>query len=267
MTTFNTDVDFGAGSIPRAYEANLVPLLFEPYARDVARMSRQSDARILETACGSGVVTRALDRTVPESAQITATDFSPGMLDIARSSSASDRITFAQADATALPFESNAFDLVVCQFGVMFFEDELEAYREARRVLDHDGRMIFSTWSSLENNPIPSFLNDQLARIFSGNAPTFFEVPFGHTDIAGMTKHLRDAGFDRIRWSVARHDFRASSAAEIVLAFLSGTPLAPFVAEHADPNAIAERLEAALIERYGDGRIVESMQAFVFEAA
>src|SRR5829696_7111018 len=116
----STDTVF-AGSIPELYDRCLGPFLFEPYAADLAeRASALEPRRILETAAGTGIVTAALARTLPE-AEIVATDLNPDMLRIAQAKAGSARIAFAPADAQSLPFPDGGFDLVVCQFGAMFF--------------------------------------------------------------------------------------------------------------------------------------------------
>jgi ubiquinone/menaquinone biosynthesis C-methylase UbiE len=133
-----------AGSIPSYYDRYLVPLLFEPYAEDLVRRLKVSmNANVLELACGTGVVTRRLPRTLEKHAGLTATDLSQAMLDIAQSKLQGDeRVVWRQADATSLPFEDAAFDVVVCQFGWMFFPDRAQAMREARRVLRSGGQLL-----------------------------------------------------------------------------------------------------------------------------
>ena len=139
--TRETDRQF-AGSIPETYDRYLGPLLFEPYARDLAaRLAALAPARVLETAAGTGVATRALARALPAGAAIVATDLNRPMLDLAAARMETAEVTWQQADALALPFEDGAFDAVACQFGAMFFPDKAAAYREARRVLRRGGRL------------------------------------------------------------------------------------------------------------------------------
>ena len=129
-----TDTAF-AGSIPGLYDRYLGPLLFQPYAQEVARRAAELGARhVLETAAGTGIVTEALHRALLE-ANIVATDLNPAMLDMAAQRVNSDRVSFQPADALGLPFADGSFDLVVCQFGVMFFPDKIRGNAEARRVL------------------------------------------------------------------------------------------------------------------------------------
>ena len=143
-----------AGSIPENYDRHLVPLIFELFAADIAqRAASLSPSAVLETAAGSGVVTRALAPKLPLGASYIVTDLNQPMLDYAASRQASDsRIKWRQADALALPFEDAAFDLVCCQFGAMFFPDRISGYREAKRVLKPGGYFLFNAWDRIEEN-------------------------------------------------------------------------------------------------------------------
>ena len=139
-----TDAVF-AGSIPSVYDRYLGPVIFEPYAQDLAnRLSTLNAERVLETAAGTGIVTRALVSSLAPNVSIVATDLNQPMLDHAAKAVSSSCVSWQKADAQALPFPDGAFDAVVCQFGVMFFPDKQQAYREARRVLKPGGHFIFN---------------------------------------------------------------------------------------------------------------------------
>ena len=135
-----------AGSIPENYDRYLVPLIFESFAQDIAqRAGALSPRSVLETAAGSGVVTRALTPRLSPDASYAVTDLNQPMLDYAATRQPADnRISWRQADALTLPFEDAAFDLVCCQFGVMFFPDRQAGYREAKRVLKPGGYFLFT---------------------------------------------------------------------------------------------------------------------------
>ena len=121
-----------AGSIPELYERLMVPLIFEPYARDLAaRLAKTNPRAVLETAAGTGVLTRALATALPAETRMTVTDLNQPMLDHAKSRQPADsRIAWRQADALALPFEDRSFDAVACQFGAMFFPTRCRATRK-----------------------------------------------------------------------------------------------------------------------------------------
>ena len=129
--------------MPEAYDRWLVPAVFHPFAVDFARRAaRHAPRRVLEIAAGTGVLTRELVTVIP-AAEVTATDLNAAMADLG-----SRRVPGAawqQADALRLPFGDDQFDLVACQFGVMFFPDKPAAFREARRVLAPGGGLLFSS--------------------------------------------------------------------------------------------------------------------------
>src|ERR1700712_1362858 len=141
-----------SGSIAALYDRLLVPMLFRPYAEDLAlRVAAARPAAILETAAGTGIVTGSILRAVPHAA-LMATDLNHAMLDVAAARIVSPHVSFRQADALALPFPDASFDVVACQFGAMFFPDRVAAYREARRVLRPGGHFLFSVWDRIEEN-------------------------------------------------------------------------------------------------------------------
>jgi SAM-dependent methyltransferase len=235
-----TDAVF-AGSIPALYDHYLGPLLFAPYAADIAaRAAALAPERILETAAGTGIVTAALAAALPE-AEITATDLNQAMLDVA--AGALTGIDFRQADAQALPFADAAFDLVVCQFGVMFFPDRIAAFAEARRVLRPGGAFLFNAWDRLERNPVTAAIGDALAKRFPDDPPGFYaRVPFGYHDPARIAGDLRAAGFTGIAIETlaltSRVDARAAATG-----LCQGTPLRAEIEARGD---LAEATAAAM---------------------
>src|SRR5689334_22137226 len=171
----SADVDrLFAGSIPQLYEQHMVPLIFETYADDLAaRVVRRSPKSMLEVAAGTGVVTRRLADALPHPTSIVATDLNQAMLDHAASLGTSRPVVWRQADASQLPFADESFDVVVCQFGAMFFPDKPKAYSEAKRVLRAGGAFIFNVWDSLEHNEIANVVTSALGKLFPENPPRF----------------------------------------------------------------------------------------------
>jgi len=147
-----TDTVF-AGSIPQFYDQKLGNLLFAPYGADMAaRLKSLVAGRLLEIAAGTGIVTRQLAIHLPHAVEIVATDLNQPMLDYAASQPGLARVKWEPADAQALPFPSESFDAIVCQFGVMFFPDRGAAYAETRRVLKPGGAFLFNAWDRIEDN-------------------------------------------------------------------------------------------------------------------
>lgn len=230
-----------AGSIPAFYDHYLGPLLFAPYAADLAaRAAALGPKRILETAAGTGIVTAALAAALPE-AEITATDLNQAMLDVAANALAG--IDFRQADAQALPFADAAFDLVVSQFGAMFFPDRIAAYAEARRVLRPGGAFLFNAWDRLERNPVTAAVGDALAAHFPDDPPNFYaRIPFGYHDPARIEADLRAAGFTGIAIETVALSSRVDARAAAT-GLCQGTPLRAEIEARGD---LAEATAAAM---------------------
>ena len=187
-----------AGSIPENYDRLMAPLIFEPFAEDIAqRAASLSPSAVLETAAGTGVVTRALAPRLPLSASYIVTDLNQPMLDYAASRQPPDiRITWRQADALALPFDDAAFDLVCCQFGAMFFPDRIAGYREAKRVLKPGGHFLFNVWDRIEENVFAHEVTNALAEIFLNDPPRFLaRTPHGYHDTALIRSELERCRF------------------------------------------------------------------------
>jgi SAM-dependent methyltransferase len=243
-----------AGSIPEFYDWCLGPFLFEPYAADLAaRAAALGPARILETAAGTGIVTAAIAAALPE-AEIVATDLNPEMLEVARRKLESALVTFAPADAQALPFPDGEFDLVVCQFGAMFFPDRIAAYREARRVLRPGGTFLFNVWDRLDSNPASKTVSDAVAELFPDDPPSFIgRVPFGYHDKAAIEADLRAAGFTAVDAQTVGKRSRGS-ARQLAPGLCQGSPLRSEIEARA-PGRLDEATEAALaalVRLHGD---------------
>ncbi len=254
-----------AGSVPALYDRCLGPLLFLPYARDIAaRAAALRPARILETAAGTGIVTEALAAAMP-AAEITATDLNQAMLDIAAARGLPATISFQAADAQALPFPDRSFDLVVCQFGAMFFPDRVGAYREARRVLRPGGRFLFNVWDRLERNPVSELLGNSVAALFPDDPPAFYRrVPFGYHDVARIEADLEAAGYADIAIETVARTSRVDAAAA-ARGLCRGSPMgAEIEARGAALDAVETAAAAALAPM--DGRDMP-MSAHVVSAA
>lgn len=261
-----------AGSIPENYDRYMVPLIFEPFAADLARRAASlSPGAVLETAAGTGVVTRALAPRLSPGASYVVTDLNQPMLDHAASRQAPDgRIKWRQADALALPFGNATFDLVCCQFGAMFFPDRVSAYREAKRVLKPGGRFLFNVWDRIEENVFADDVTNALARIFPNDPPRFLaRTPHGYHDTALIRRDLEDAGFSRVAIETRAELSRASSPRIPAVAYCQGTVLRTEI-EARDATgleAATDSAAAAIADRHGSGEVAAKIQAHVILAA
>jgi SAM-dependent methyltransferase len=254
-----------AGSIPALYEKYLGPLIFEPYAPDLAdRLSDLQEGHILETAAGTGIVTRALDRALASQVRILATDLNQPMLDHASAQLSSPRVSWKQANALSLPFEDASFDAVVCQFGVMFFPDRLAAYREVRRVLKPSGRFVFNVWDTIEQNEFADAVTNAVAALFPNDPPMFLaRTPHGHHDIGTIRNELSSTGFVRVQIDTVARRSRAASHRDPAIGYCQGTPLRNEI-EARDPGRLEEATNAAAKEiaaRFGLGPVDGKIQA------
>lgn len=260
-----------AGSIPAVYDRHLGPVLFEPYAADLAaRLPRLAEGAILETAAGTGIVTQQLAAALPATVRIVATDLNRPMLDHAASKPGTARVTFQHANALELPFADGEFDAVVCQFGVMFFPDRVAGYREALRVLKPEGQLIFSVWDALARNPCAETVSDAVAARFPHDPPQFFaRVPYAYHDVGVIRAELAAAGFTSVAVETVTLPSRAASHRDPVIGMCQGTPLRGEI-EARDPDGLHATTDAAaeaLAARFGTGPIEAPMQALVVTAS
>jgi SAM-dependent methyltransferase len=267
MNKPRTDTVF-AGAIPELYETLLVPLIFEPYAVDLAdRLAKRRLGRVLEVAAGTGVVTRRMASVLPASTAIVATDLNQAMLDHAASVGTVRSVEWRQADAMQLPFADDSFDAVVCQFGVMFFPDKARAFAEARRVLAPGGVFLFNVWDRIEDNEFADTVTTSLRSLFADDSPRFLaRIPHGYHDLAKVVADLKQGGFAAPpRTSTVTARSRAASARVPALAYCLGTPLRSEIEarDRARLDAACQVATEAIAARFGAGAVDGKIQAHV----
>jgi ubiquinone/menaquinone biosynthesis C-methylase UbiE len=258
------------GSIPALYDQYLGPMIFAPYAEDlVSRLGDMRHGRVLETAAGTGVVTRALASVLPEDVTIDATDLNQPMLDYASSGLSSARVTWQQADAQSLPFPDGVFDAVVCQFGVMFFPDKHRAFSEVYRVLKPGGRFLFNVWDRIEQNEFANLVVRSVAPLFPGDPPMFLaRTPHGHHDTAALETQLRTVGFTMVTTETVTRESVSPSALSVAIGYCQGTPMRNEI-EARDAARLAEATEvaaAAIATQFGSGPVTGQIRAHVITA-
>lgn len=256
------------GAIPELYDRHLGPVLFEPYAQDLALRVPPSAVRVLELAAGTGRVTRHLLAALPAGGQLAVTDLNEPMLAIARTRVGNDpRVTWQVADMQALPFPDKTVNAVVCQFGLMFVPDKMAALREMHRVLAPGGILLLSTWDALENNPATRVLHEFAHESFPNDPPTFMKTPFSMPEAHELERLATEAGYLGIRVETVEKLGVAESAAHLATGFVRGNPLwGQLVERGVNAEAFERTVAAKLAHAFGDTPCKTPMSAHVLTA-
>jgi SAM-dependent methyltransferase len=258
-----------AGPVPQLYDRYLGPILFQPFAEAIADRLSVADRAILETASGTGIITKLVAAKLPQSI-ILATDLNPAMLEVGAEKVQAGNLTWQQADAQALPVAAGSFDVVLCGFGVMFMPDKAAAFRQARRALRPDGRFIFTVWDRIETNPLMQIAEDTTASLFPEDPPHFLgRTPCGYHDKGRIERELRAAGFNSVRIEELQREAAVSCPLEPAIGCCQGTPLRSEI-EARDPAGLVRAtntVAAALAERFGNGSFRAPMQALLITAS
>jgi SAM-dependent methyltransferase len=257
------------GSIPQFYDQGLGPMIFVDYAEEMARrVAATKPMQVLETAAGTGIVSRRLRDRLHPGAALTATDLNAPMLEIAKAKfKGEENIEFQPADAQALPFGDAAFDAVVCQFGIMFYPDKPKSFRETHRVLKPGGRYFFSVWDSHLYNPFGRIAHDVVSRLFSDNPPQFYKVPFSCAAIDPVKTLALDAGFTDLEISVVPLEKAVPDSASFARGMIFGNPVIEQIRERGgDPEAVVAMVLAELHGNFGADPGRMPLQAILYSA-
>ena len=257
-------------SIPENYDRFLGPVLFEPNARDlVRRLGTPAPQRVLEAACGSGILTRHLLQSLPKNATLLATDLNLAMIQYAQESVGEDpRLRWRAADMTAIDAPDGSFDAVVCQFGVMFVPDQWAAFREAHRTLAPGGRYVFNVWDALERNPFAALTHEVITAFFPNDPPGFYQVPFSFHDRALIREMLASAGFGEVTDSVVELESESPSVNDFARGLVEGNPVINEIQARGGPTAaeIERTLADRLRSKLGDRPVPVRLRAIAFRA-
>jgi SAM-dependent methyltransferase len=266
MATSGSDAVF-AGSVPQLYERYLVPLIFQPYAVDLAeRVAAHRPKKLLEIAAGTGVATREFAKKLAADCEIVATDLNPAMIEQASRVGTSRPVQWRQADGMQLPFEDAHFDAVACQYGVMFYPDRARGYAESRRVLRPGGLFAFNVWDAIEHNEFAAAVADALARVFPDDPPRFMaRTPHGYHQRERIEADLVQGGFTGARIDTVTFPSRAASARDVAIAYCQGTPWRGEIEARGGPGLEGATDAAAeeLARRFGAGPVEGKIQAHV----
>lgn len=239
------------GSIPEQYDRYLGPVLFEAYARDLAARVPPGTRRILEVAAGTGRVTKHLVAALPPEGELHATDLNAPMIDEGKKRVSDPRVTWEVADAQALG-GARDYDVVACQFGLMFVPDKSLALTEMRRVLKPGGTLLLSTWNDLDHNPATKMLHELAYEAVPSDPPTFMKTPFSMGDAVALKKLVEDAGFRAVRIDTVATTGESASANDLATGFVRGNPLYNQLTErNVDADAFQAKVAAALAKTFG----------------
>ncbi len=259
-----------SGAVPQFYDRYLQPIMSAPYGEEIVqRAAALAPAAILETACGTGSVTIPLAKALPN-AQIIATDISEDMIAYAKTKAEAAAIAWSQADACDLPFAPHSFDLVLAEFGAMFYPDKVKAFAEAKRVLRPQGSFLFSVWEDLSKNELPRLVLETVAAMFPDDPPTYTRrLPFGYGDRDRLERDLRAGGFATIAIEASRKMLKVAKARDVAIGFCQGGGLRGEI-EGRDPDAVpraTDLVEAAVKQRFGESSFEVSGQALFVTAS
>ncbi len=258
------------GDIPKNYDEGLGPVIFKPYADDIARRAAAlRPTNLLELAAGTGIVSRALRDSLDKSTGLTITDLNPPMLEVARAKfREGEAVTFAPADAMQLEFADDAFDLIVCQFGVMFFPNKVTAFKEARRVLRPGGTYLFNVWGTLDENPFSKETHAIVAELFPDNPPGFYQVPFSYADRSRVLDDLAQAQFDDVTCDVVDVDSVVGDWGAFARGLVFGNPIIDEIIARGGvaPDDVVSKIQARFTEKWGPAPAVMPRKATVFQA-
>jgi len=257
------------GDVPSNYDRYLGPVLFHGFADDLAgRLEVKSGIRVLETACGTGIVSRRLAERLRGVGSLVATDLNEAMIAYAQKQAPAPHVEWQPADATRLPFPDESFDAAVCQFGLMFFPDKAAGIREAFRVLKPGGQYLFNVWDILAKNPAARIAHETAGRFFPADPPNFYCVPYSLHDPAPVRQWLEGAGFTRIEVTHVATQGSSPSAAEAAIGLIEGNPISAAIVERrADAlEEVKQSVAAAVAAELGDPPVRIPLHAVVFSA-
>ena len=253
------------GAIPQNYDRDLGPHIFDGFADDLAmRVARRRPESVLELAAGTGIVSRKLKDRLPE-CRLTASDLNEPMLEIAKTKfGAGDDVKFEQIDAMHIPYPDDTFDVLMCQFGVMFFPDKIDSYREALRVLTPHGTYVFNVWGPWVANPFGQITHETVAAFFPDDPPGFYRVPFHYHDAGHIKSDLLNAGFAQVELAEVALKSQIASVDKFANGLVFGNPLyQEIVSRGGDPDEICAAVAAAIDRQLGSEL---SLQALVVSA-
>jgi len=255
-----------SGEAALNYDQYLGPFLFEPYAIAlVSKLETENVNSVLELAAGTGRVSRHIRNRFAPEVRFVASDFNADMLQVAKNKLDSNTVEFSIEDAQNLSFADNTFDLVICQFGLMFLKDRKKGLSEALRVLKLGGTFIFSTWDKTENTPLLKVVfNDVVIPFFTNDDPGRFEVPFSLFEPEVLKTWMEESGFKAVKTDKVLLQLHWPSVKEVVNSyFIKHSVGAEVMAKNPDAfNGLAAEMEERILKQFGNGEVKANFAAF-----
>lgn len=254
-----------------AYERYLVPVFMDPWAQNLVKAVAPSESdRVLDVACGTGVVARHAASRLGPGGEVTGVDLNPSMLAVAREVAAGTvpAIHWEEASVDDLPFSDARFDVVLCQQGLQFFPDKVAALAEIRRVLQAGGRLGLSTVRSLEHQPGYQILIESIRRHVGVEAAEVVGSPYTLGAAGEVRRLLEKAGFGEIHARIEIWPARFGSAEDLLRAETSSSPLGDVVAslDSDVQETLVDELTESFHVRADDDGIVFPFETTVFTA-
>jgi ubiquinone/menaquinone biosynthesis C-methylase UbiE len=264
-------VYFLSGSVAEMYEQNMVPASFARFAKGILDFAQlRSGERVLDVACGTGIVARLASPLVAPAGRLVGLDFNAPMLDVAcrEAEKGGMSIEWHEADAASMPFADSTFDVVLCQLGLQYFTERHAAMREMHRVLCASGRLVLSVFRPVACNPSHAVFSDALERHVGAAAAATRRAPFALSDRDEIRALVAEAGFHDVAVHLDVRVARYPSAEGMVRIMMAGTPLAAAMGE-ADPSVlqtVITEVTTGLAEYEDDQGLALPMQMWVVTA-
>lgn len=243
-----------AGTIAENYSRFLVPAMFGPWGEDLVGLAApRPGERVLDVACGTGVVTRLAARQAGPG-QVTGLDISSAMLEMARAQPSEVPVSWREGSVLELPFADATFDVVLCQQGVQFFPDRAAGLREMARVLAPGGRLVLAAWSPIERSPGFDALAAALDRHVSAAAAAAARSPYSLSDAGELRGLLAAAGLADVAVDARTRLVRFGSPADLVGQYVRSSPIAAVLGDVPDATLepVARDVAAALADYVDD---------------
>lgn len=256
------------GDIPEHYDTGLGPHIFVDFAdRLTAAACEGAATNVIELAAGTGIVSRKLRDSLPPETPLLVTDLNPPMLQVAKAKfSEGENVDFAVANAMDLAFEDATFDLMVCQFGVMFFPDKPASFREAARVLKPGGRYLFNVFSEMRKNPYSQIAHGVATRFFPEDPPGFYKIPFHYGDPDVVRADLKAAGWQDVTHETIRLNKKIGDPEAFARGLIFGNPIIDDVRARGgvDPEEMAAAVLEDLYATFGPSDMVMPLESTIF---